>query len=473
MVRWFVVLVLAVALTVRASVAQAKMMEHFDLGGLVAQSEAVVIADRIGAGAPGGNGEPTTRYKIVKVLRGAIADTAVDVWDQIYRTNGHAIDARVVMFLARHHKQWFIVPSGLRVIERGGVFRFTQQRNPGPYEMVHQGHDPEDQWGKSDVQLDLAGLEQAIAAAGRRVDALAAAGKLTDVAKRRAAVLAVFAPPAIPGPGPGFYADVLARDARALLATQGDLEGALLVDARDRTEPWQRRDFAALLDLVAYAKEAKYPADLRALAIGAISRHGRYWNDAATVRMVIAQLDDPDPRVRAAACDAAARLANVSASDPAQRKLLAQLVAETRAAIARRFAIETDNRVLHAFAKAYEHQLRAPLPPRTALPLVAARARIDGAWLLVDVQCLRPKIRITKGKVIATHNGKSDDVKTFSVAWHCRDERAGGVQTKDPAVPLATGRYALAVELVVDQVTVQLPLGELESDAHAAMELVP
>src|SRR4051812_6584170 len=117
---------------INVPVAESAMMAHFDLAGLELQSAAVVIADKIGPGTPGPAGEPRTRYKIVKVLRGAIADDPVEVWDSIYRTDGHFIDSRAVLFLAKQGKSWTLVPSGLRVVEHGGVFRFTQQSNPGP-----------------------------------------------------------------------------------------------------------------------------------------------------------------------------------------------------------------------------------------------------------------------------------------------------------------------------------------------------
>ena len=52
---------------VHMPIAEAGMMVHFDLAGLELQSDAVVIADRLGAGTVGPGGEPRTRYKIVNV----------------------------------------------------------------------------------------------------------------------------------------------------------------------------------------------------------------------------------------------------------------------------------------------------------------------------------------------------------------------------------------------------------------------
>jgi len=465
MMRWFFVLLVVLA----PGRADAAMMVHYDLAGLVLQSDAVVVADRVGPVPVAAGATPLTRYRVVRTLRGTLAQgVEVDVYDQIFNTRGHTIDARVVVFLESSRGTRQIVPSGLRVVEAGKVFRFEQHDNPGPYVMVPQNKDPQDNWGAGGAQLDLAGLELAIAGAAKRVDALAAARSEQDPAKRRAAVLALFTAGAKASSSSGFYLDQLAHDARSMLASLGDLEGALLVELRDRSAAGLHGDYASLADLLAIARDAARGVELRASAITVAARHNQLYRDGAAIRALIALTGDPSPRVRAAAVEAAARPAHVTTGDPAEQRKLNALVAEARTAIAKRYELERDPAVLFAILAAFDRSFRKPVPARAGEPAAIARARVDENYINVIVRCLRP-VRAKGGKVIATSNGKSVVIDAYNVAIQCPTSTGTGTSSPNRIAP---GRYELAVELATTPPT-KLPIGTLVVDARHEMVLTP
>jgi hypothetical protein len=151
------VLVLAVVLATRR--ADAKMMEHYDLAGLVLRSESIAIVDRV---APG-------RYHVVARLRGSIA-TGIELAleDSLYDFPT-GTDARMYAFLAKRGIGYELVPSGLRIVVNGTVNRYEQHNNPGGWSVVPQGKDPSDQWQGSDAPIAPAALTFAIGDAVRRV----------------------------------------------------------------------------------------------------------------------------------------------------------------------------------------------------------------------------------------------------------------------------------------------------------------
>jgi len=159
-------------------------------------------------------------YRVERTIRGPLQPgNEVKVEEFLYATEGHTLDAQVVLFL----NNGSLLPSGLRVVEGGKVFRFEQWNNPGGWTMVPQGSDPQDQW-QARPSVDLATFERQIAAAIARADMFRKASALTDRDRRRAALLALFVPPGGPKPFGGFYQDVLAQEAEQLLVKAGDVE---------------------------------------------------------------------------------------------------------------------------------------------------------------------------------------------------------------------------------------------------------
>lgn len=452
--RWWFLLAVSLLVLGAPPRAEAAMMSHYDLSGLLLQADAVVIADRIGS-APSGQGEALGQYRVVRSLRGSRKPgEVVAVYDRGYATTGHAIDARAVLFLDTHDGQPQLVASGLRVLEAGKVWRFEQHSNPGPYVMVPQGKDPVDQWGLGGAQLDLAGLERAIAAAQQRIDALAAAKSIADPAKRRAAVLALFT---VGARSTGFYVDLLAARARTQLAAAGDLEGALLVDLRDHGATFRADDFAKLPDLVALARDPARAASVRVAALHVAGRGFGLASDLASARAIAALIDDPDPDVRAAAISAAATPAQTTMGDRAKQAQLDAEVARIRTAVARRFATEQEPGVLAAILAAYDSSFRKPPPSRTTGPRLVAIAELTADYLDVDVFCVRPS-RVTDSAVIVTSGATRVPTGGVNVHVRCTGSTSTGGGSGAPPV----GRYGLAVELAVAGAgKVTLPLGTL------------
>lgn len=357
-------LLLGLFVLLMSSRANAAAMPHYDLGGLVAQCEAVVVADRVGSIAAAG---ALTRYLVRAPLRGTLrAGAEIGLDDQIYKTDGHSIEARVIVFLYRRDGAWQIVPSGLRVIERGKVFRFEQHMNPGPYVMVPQGADPEDARGAANTaQLGVTELERAIGDAAKRLDVVVAAANEHDATARRARLLALFPVAASRTPAPiGFYVDRLAERARAVLIAAGDLEGALMIEQRDRSH--HRSDiYGSIPDLVAIAEDTRRSDDLRAIAISVLERHPELSGQPAAIQSTIALIDDRSPRVRLAAISVALLPARVMVSDPALQRRLRGLADTAQRAMAKRYATETDHEVAAAIKDAFQYGFHKPLPART------------------------------------------------------------------------------------------------------------
>jgi len=233
-----------------ASTAQAALLPHTDLAGLVWQSNAVVIAER-GAPAVVANGAHSTLYRVTRILRGsAKLGEELALFDDGYTLDGSyqgaahplPVSPTAVLFLKRATDdptapKVALVLTGLRLISDGKLYRFEQWSNPGGLVPVPQGQDPDDARGLSSTgPVDIPAFERMLSAASARVDALHAALALPDPAARRTRVLATlgasrnyFAEPT--SRGHGFYDDVFGEAAVEALNTAGDLDGALAAHA--------------------------------------------------------------------------------------------------------------------------------------------------------------------------------------------------------------------------------------------------
>ena len=452
----FLLMALAVALPRAAT---ARPMPHFDLAGLVRQSDAIVLARRTAVETPS-RYVRLVHYEVERALRGAIAPGTALAFDEfLYDTDGHALAGEAVLFLYRDgHGELQLLPSGLRVVEGGKVYRFEQWSNPGGWQMVPQGHDPTDIWQTGSQPIDLAELEREIAAAGQRVAAFDAALAIADRDRRRAAILALFVPPGGPPPEMGFYRDVLANEAEQALARAGDLDGALLVSARDRTR--MPHGFATAPQLAAAASDVHRPLDVRLAALRALADSDDLVGDTASVHAVLALLDDPSPDLRVAAVAAAAPRDAMS-SDPAENARFHRLAREERAALARRMTRETDPAVL--FALVVDAQLHTgPHGP----PIVAGIV-LSGAGFNVDVRCARRGVRIRTPRLVASEHGRPVALPA-GISVQCGQTTTGAGSATGP-VP--AGRYALSLEATVNGAPFALPLGTLVAAPGGALTL--
>ena len=440
-------LVLALAIVLATRRAEAAMMQHLDLAGLVLRSESIAIVDRV---APG-------RFHVVERLHGSIAigiELALD--DSLYDFPA-GTDKRMYAFLAKRGMTYDLVPSGLRIVVGGSIDRYEQWNNPGGWTAVPQGQDPRDQWQQT-AQLGRADLAFAIGDAVRRVALLPVVRAERDPIKRRTAALALLAPRG-DATAPTFYVDALAAEVRDLLVAGGDLEGALLADQHDHGEMDLRPEFATVKALVDYAGEPSHPSVLRAGALTALMRRPTgVITDPPLAERVIALLADADPAVRAAAVPVAGVVATVD-GDPDTPSTIANRKT-AKAALANRYHVETDTDALYALASLQGDERRHSKPAKAAPPAVA-RVRFGRGALVVDAICLQPSARATSPQLTAvTAAGSAVAITASEIDLHCHGEPARAPEQLPPP-----GRYAIAFALAVDGNPFVQPLGTLEVDA--------
>ena len=460
--KWIVSrLVLVFALV--SSRADARMMQHLDLSGLLLYSDSVVIADRVGPSPTTPVDQGRTRYRVTRVLRGPIkVATEVEVWDSLYEKTSNT----VILFLDAKHE---LVISGLRAFENGKLLRFEQWNNPGGWTAVPQGEDPQDQW-RTTPQLDLAGFERALAAAAKRIDAFEAAKQLTDVTKRRAALLALFAPPGGARGGGGFYHDELAERARVFLGGAGDIEGALMITLRDRSHFLYGVEFATVPQLLAFVGDIKRDLDVRVAAIATARESFHIIDDDANIAALIKLIDDPAAIVRAEAIQVAASMTDMMSSDKAEQKRINATRVKVRSVLAKKVATETDPIALAALAEAFTDVFKTSVPANKG-PALVGRARVAGDGINVDLRCLK-SVRAKDMKLLATSTstGVTMEVGAINIWLHCGT--GNGIGGGQPT-PFAAGNYTLTVEVGTKPTPIKVPVGTLSVDANHEMRIAP
>ncbi|MBK9034356.1 MAG: hypothetical protein IPL61_24335 [Myxococcales bacterium] len=441
--------------------AGAAPMPHYDLAGLALTSDAIVVATRRPAS------DRSSSYHVTRVVRGAIAvgaDLVLD--DGLYATAGRAVDAEVVAFLRRTDAGgWDLTSSGLRVTARDEVFRFEQWSNPGGFTMVAQGHDPTDPWRGDVAPIDRATFDRELATAVERADGVIAALAIADPARRRAAALALLAPAGVSQATRGFYRDEVAARVATGLAAVGDLDGALDARARDRSGlPWFDT-LAPAPALLAIARGPTAGAARRAQALAAL-RDGALFADIAAVRAVLGLVEDPAPRVRAAAIKLAASVWRWSGGRAADQAINRVLRREVTRALARRFAIETDDVALNALAVVHDGRR---LPPRRAGPRIVAALTIADGGLRIEVRCLRPA-RLRRPAIVAVGAGPATALSGW-VSTTCGADRVG--RGDGAAIPWTPGALRVALQLEVDGEPVTLPIATVIADGDGELVLDP
>ncbi len=367
---------------------RAAPMEHHDLASLLFEAEHAVEAEAVSHEFVIEEWNTTTTYRVTQVLQGELAvGDEIQVFDDAYRLEipprydwsdpaapralpAPGLDPQVFLFLdpapprqineqqATPEGLFHKVPSGMRLVAEGRVYRFSQMMNPGPYGPVPQGRDPEDLFVGT-LALDpqpltvaefLVELEQA----ARRAAESRAALAIEDVDERNAALLALLPPPMEFPPREravswGFQADALSRHLQQEIGRSGDLEA--FVEAYGRAvpasfgryvgrnfiqpDPDGRRDRLQELALDSDRPGYQRCAALRILAEGAVldDEERPQWLAA-----MLPLLDDPDWVIRAAAVPAIGSRLFVALGD------------EVRAALGAGAAREQHPEVLFAYA---------------------------------------------------------------------------------------------------------------------------
>jgi hypothetical protein len=254
---------------------------------------------------------------------------------------------------------WMKVPSGMRILADGKVYRFEQWSNPGAYEPVPQGQSPDDGLHGSletVAAVDLAAFEGTLAAAAVRAALCTAAMALPGPEPRNTMLLSLLPPartfpPAERPRSPGFPRDALSQRLQRAIAESGEVDAYAEAMGRDVVGGFEEFDGRAFLDpdrrarselLLAATLETDRPRHQRDAALRVLAD----WPgvDAADVPDFLDRLApllaDADPWVRAAAVDAVGRW--LGAEGAAKRK--------ARAVIAAALETETDSDVLNAYA---------------------------------------------------------------------------------------------------------------------------
>lgn len=347
--RWRVALLVVVAAGLWSARARAMHSPTYDLVSLAFESVAIVRAHRSGDAfvvdaTLGGNLRAGTRVQV---------DTS-GYWIRLEPTLVRS--AEYVLFLQQRHNHgdstpdgWKLVPSGLKAIAGGHVYRFEQLDNPGPYESVPETAGP---LGLDGVRPALplpprafsSHLSRAIQRARQAHEAL----EQRPSPARNARLLQLVGPPlcrsdalpAVLGVGLG-YENRMATEIVNAFDKEDDLDDALEVFARAHGQVNE-----LFLDpplspaaLARAAASAKRPMHQRLAALVALAQPGIGLHaDAASARVAVKLLGDPDPRIRALAC----RLGSISDE-------FAKL---WRPALVQRWNVEKDPRVQLELAEA-------------------------------------------------------------------------------------------------------------------------
>jgi hypothetical protein len=387
------------ALFAAAAPVAAAPMEHHDLATLWFLSEQVVEAQEVAHGFELAEWNETTTYKVTRRWKGTLAvDAEIVVFDDAYSTRiepswdysdpeqprqipAPALDGRVYLFLtaaaprliaegqSTREGLWQKVPSGLRLVAEGRVWRFEQWSNPGGYRPVPQGDDPQDvlvgTFEPPPQPIDVATFEVELASARGRAEACAKVLAVSDPGLRNALLLMLlpqprFFPAVLPIDGAGFAADGLSERLRFAIAESGEFDAYLEALGRDVRSAFQEFDASRFIDLdrvgrveafVAAAVDADQARHRRDAALRVLADFGPWRVEDGEgehdwLTRLSALLSDADPWIRAAAVDA---VASYLAAEGALRR-------DAVAALETALESETDAEVLMAAAWALQRR---------------------------------------------------------------------------------------------------------------------
>jgi hypothetical protein len=392
--RRSLVLVALVGTALGTRTASAAAMHHTDLASLWFLAPVVVEAEEVSHQFEGAEWNETTTYRVTRTWKGDLEpDARIEVFDDTYRlelepTWDDADPAgprrvaaperdttRVYLFLepaparlieegrSTREGLWQKVPSGMRIVAGGGVYRFEQWNNPGAYQPVPQGEDPDDALvGTLEANpqpIDPATFEGQLQRAKARAELCATALALENVPLRNTTLLALlparrtFPPRERPRPG-GFPADLLSRRLREEIARSGDVDAYLEAMGRDVVEAWGSFDDRTFVEpdrvgrseeLLAAALDAGRALHQRDAALRVLGNNVNGSLDEEAQRSWLERvgvlLGDPSPWIRAAAVEAVGSwLSLVEAPGKAVARRLLAGALET----------EDDAEVLNAYA---------------------------------------------------------------------------------------------------------------------------
>lgn len=473
------------------------MMQHHDLTSLALEADAIVRAHVVGERRV----DQYTTFKTLEIdqsYKGNVAEhSQIELSYGIYSMQKmdfarHA-DASVPVlgvdqffFLKRpdhRHRpapdagtdgvdrDWYIVPSGLRIFLDGQAQRFSQWSNPGGFVPVPQGHDPYDLFGdpRGAVSLDRAGLEREIAEAMQRAEHVALVLAADDSPSRRQELVQLAATglddELVDTEVGGFYSNVVAQRIVTALAETLDLPLTLQALARSRGIPllYLRHPFTAQQILNAAADKA-LPLRSRLAALSLAEEN--LWSDLRKLpgadAAVIALFSDREPAVRIAALDV---------------RPTAEPSAAVKAAIVARFGVERDDQVRLALIQAARTREMSGMlkASRKDLPIVTATRTRDVVRIQYgDRDEALNWIVASSSHLVLRHAGVEQVVNTDEAYVGYSNGSTGYMILRLPKVSDAAPRE---VELVVTleeaekrqpPVTRRFTLGSVSLEARAA-----
>jgi hypothetical protein len=391
-------LALLLAVVSTTSVARAALLPTHDLASLAFLAEHVVRATRM-AERPGPDGSTITTVRIDHVYAGTLSTEApIDLDLGLYGTSLDPFDptskkpapnAPVVLFLRRAAAPprggpaatgpaFVVVSSGMRVWIDGGTYRFEQWSNPGGFAPRPQGPEPCDLQAseRCDEPVSRERFEADLRAALDR--AKQARAVLDDAKAPAATLLAWVGPPEgeaesrIAQLG-GYVVDAIASRASELVWERGTIDEVLEATARtidrglDQGPPvtrFGRRDFEA----VATSPTAWTRRRVAALAVLAERWFPKEEPSERSFDVLVPLLDDPDPLVRRASIAALSRDRGVG---------------RFALWIRRRWAKESDARVLLALLRAGDAVGALPFPEAPPGELPVVHAELSGRSLVI------------------------------------------------------------------------------------------
>jgi len=349
--------ILGLAIWLAAPGAPAAPMEHHDLASLWLLADEIVMGEEIAHGTEGAEWNEITTYRVSRSWKGNLAVGAeIEVFDDVYRlaieptwdlsdpANPQRIEPPerepcAILFLERAPARmieegrftreglWEKVPSGMRILAGGKVYRFEQMSNPGAYEPVPQGDDPQDVLVGDLVPIepmDLEAFDGELGDAKAKAERADAALALTDPVARNRALLELLPPrrtfpPQAEVPRGGFPADALSLRLREEIAKTGvtdDFLEAMGGDVVGSFRTWDGRTFlepdrsARGELLLAATLETDRPRHQRTAALRVLADMPPWPREGdeqdPLVERLAPLLSDADPWVRAAAVDAVA-----------------------------------------------------------------------------------------------------------------------------------------------------------------------
>ena len=328
-------------------------MEHHDLASLWFMADHVVEAEEVSRQHRIAEWNTTTTYRVSRVFKGELAaGVEIEVYDDAYRLEiaprhdytdpdnpvlvpppkrsatvylfvDPAAPRQITEAVTDGEGLYQKVPSGMRIVTDGGVYRFAQRSNPGAYAPLPQGPDPAEvlgltrEWETEPVSIEV--FEHQLRRAAERAERGAAALAIEDTAERNAAIQELLpANRRFPEPmlhsGTGFAADALSRHLQSEIGRSGDLDDYLEAMGRDVVGGMRAFDGRDFVDgnidagpmLLGAAEDRGRPTHQRHAALHLLADNFHALRDMPVegIERLGELLSDPDPWIRVAAIEA-------------------------------------------------------------------------------------------------------------------------------------------------------------------------